>query len=217
MYADDTTVLCCSSDINLLFQEMNQSLHNINTWAFDNRLLINTKKTKYMLFRNNKPIEDVFLNNKLIIGTFEIESVKYFKLLGVIIDAKLKFKEHIELVVGKISRSLGIINKIKFFLTRESLFMLYYSLIFSHIYYCNIIWGSNYKTYLKNIYTIQKRFLCILNKAYGLPNFNVSIFFNVHKILTIYELNLLKSNFFFFELLHNKYLFFRFTFIINKY
>jgi len=184
---------------------MNLHLKIINDWAIDNRLPINTKKTKYMLFNYKKNFNDFSSNAILKIGSFEIEMVKSFKLLGLIIDNKLKFKGHIDKIVITISRNIGIINRIKFNLTRTTLLTLYYSLIFSHIYYCNILWGSTFKTYLNKIYGIQKKFLKIIN--YPQTIFIISNNFNYYNILTIFELNILKSCCFFSQLIQNKFSF----------
>ena len=65
IYADDTTVYNCSKNINLLFFNMNLHLKIINDWAIDNRLPINTKKTKYMLFNYKKNFND-FSSNAIL-------------------------------------------------------------------------------------------------------------------------------------------------------
>ena len=65
-----------------------------------NRLTLNLKKTHYVIFslaKNNKHIyDDLIINNKVI------DRVVSTKFLGVIIDAQLKFREHIAQIKGKI-------------------------------------------------------------------------------------------------------------------
>ena len=215
VYADDTTVYNSSFHINDLFSEMNLTLDKINTWAFNNELLINTKKTKFMYFGNKNSNAT---EHALKIGSLDIEGVKSFKLLGVVIDERLDFKMHIDNVIKIINKNLGVINKIKFYFTKSSLLNLYYSLIFPHLYYCNIIWGPATKTFINKLYLLQKKFIRIV-KNYGDPqnkNKNTADLFNEYKIMTIYELNNFKSACFFHNLIQNKFSTLNFNYKINK-
>ena len=62
-------------------------------------------------------------------SAWSIKFTTNVKYLGVIIDNKLNFKDHINLVETKISRSVGILEKLKHYLDRTSLLKLYYTLI----------------------------------------------------------------------------------------
>lgn len=198
IYADDTTVYYHSSDITLLFRNMNNALAEINDWANVNKLTINLKKTQYMLFNT----KNHSLQNILRIGETLLERVNHFKLLGVIIDQKLNFWNHIEHISRKVNQSLGIINRIKFFIQKATLVTLYYSLIFPHLYYGNLVWGATFKSHLNKLYSLQKKFFHItknyLNQTY---RHDVSIFFNQYNILTIFELNIYKSSIFYFKII----------------
>ena len=44
-----------------------------------------------------------------------IDRCTSLKFLGVIIDSKLSFNEHIDVICNKISKSIGILNKLKHF------------------------------------------------------------------------------------------------------
>lgn len=208
IYADDTTVYNSSDNINDLFSNMSKNLDRLNEWATANQLLINTKKTKSMLFKYSKKFTLNKINLKL--GNFDIEIVETFKLLGVIIDHSLTFKDHINNISKKINKNLGVINRLKFYLTKSTILTLYYSLIFPYIFYCNIIWGFTYKTYLHSIFSTQKRFIYIIKNSTpetkSLTN-NISSFFNKFNILTIFELNVFKVICFYFDFVRNKFLF----------
>ena len=58
---------------------------------------------------------------KIIIRNNEIAAVKSTKFLGVIIDDKLKWKEHLQYIKNKISKSIGIIYKIRPYLDKATL------------------------------------------------------------------------------------------------
>ena len=61
--------------------------------------------------------------------------------LGVIIDSKLTWKQHISHISGKIARSTGMIIKAKYYLNKNALLTLYYSFVYPYFTYCNHVWG----------------------------------------------------------------------------
>lgn len=89
-------------------------------------------------------------------------SVKY---LGVHVDAKLTWKDHIAYVCNKISRAIGVMYKIRNHITKEALLLIYRSLVHSYILYCIETWGCAYKTALEPIYILQKKAVRIICNA----------------------------------------------------
>ena len=49
-FADDTTIILSAKNNNLLFQKGNKEFENIDNWLIANKLSLNVKKTKYILF-----------------------------------------------------------------------------------------------------------------------------------------------------------------------
>ena len=68
--------------------------------------------------------------------------------LGIILDDKLKFPAHIHYICNKISKSIGILNKLKLSLPVYTIKMIYYASIFPYLNYCNIIWGNTFDIHL---------------------------------------------------------------------
>ena len=91
-----------------------------------------------MLFSNKRsdPQLKVKLNN------VDMEAQTETTFLGVIIDNKLTWKNHIRHISSKISKSIAILRILRYSFPKEILRMIYMSLIFSHINYCNLICGS---------------------------------------------------------------------------
>ena len=56
MYADDTTLLLNSSDPTTLQNDLNSNLDKIADWFKANKLTLNIKKTKLMLFGTKKSL-----------------------------------------------------------------------------------------------------------------------------------------------------------------
>ena len=187
-FADDTTVTASSPNIPQLYKDMNTELNKLNEWFKANRLCINVKKTKYILFRPSSTFpkslnEHIYLNDMEVeqIGNYKNE--KFFKFLGIYIDETLSWKYHIEKVCSKLSRANYIMNKIKKILLKSSLRTLYSTLIQSHINYGLIIWGSSHS--IGKVHTQQKKAIRIINaKPY---NYHTEPLFKTCKILKIQD------------------------------
>ena len=79
------------------------------------------------------------------------------KFLGVYIDEHLSWKDHISYLCKQISKPIGMLFRSRFYLSSKTKLILYYSLIYPYITYCNSTWSSTYVTNLNRIYCLQKR------------------------------------------------------------
>ena len=91
-----------------------------------------------------------------------VECVTRTKFLGVIIDNKLKWNDHITYVKRKISKTIGFFYKMRQYLGRKALVNLYYSLVFPYLIYCSEIWGNASSVHLDPIIKIKKRCVRII-------------------------------------------------------
>ena len=135
---------------------MNIELDNLTDWFRANKLSLNVTKTNYMIFTNTNTAQrhmELTMTNKTITPT------KCVKFLGVLIDEKLKWDEHIKTVKQKINRSFFAINRAKHFLKRTNLVTLYFSLAYPYLTYGITLWGATYDTYLSKLITMQKKII----------------------------------------------------------
>ena len=109
-FADDTTLLFSSSDIEQLNSILETEGNKVIMWLNANKLIINLSKTNCMLFSNKRgePQIRVKLNNT------ELEAPKQSTFLGVIIDNKLSWKSHITHISNKISKSIAILRILRY-------------------------------------------------------------------------------------------------------
>ena len=124
---------------------MNNQLVHISNWFTSNKLTLNVDKTQVMIFSRRKipnPNTQVELNGQ------PIAPIAKTKFLGVIVDERLNWKDHVSFVAGKLSKSCGVLNKILNCLTTSAERLLYYSLIHSFLTYCINVYASTYKTNL---------------------------------------------------------------------
>ena len=72
-------------------------------------------------------------------------------------DSQLTFNSHIKMIENKISRSIGIIIKLKSFLPPSALLKLYYALVHPHLLYGLLVWGTTYTSYLAKLCIFQNK------------------------------------------------------------
>ena len=92
---------------------------------------------------------------KITIGKYTIHEVEKTEYLGVIIDNKLSWKEHIEYLVIKLSQAAGIIYKLRDCLPFNAKMLLYDSLAASYLRYSIAAWGNTTQTVLARLQTAQ--------------------------------------------------------------
>ena len=80
------------------------------------------------------------MSNLQLRSTRPIIRVKCTKLLGVEIDEHLKWEKHVDHIASKVSSGIGAIKKLKEFLDRDTLVLVYNALIQPHFDYCCEVW-----------------------------------------------------------------------------
>ena len=103
-------------------------------WMKSNRLALSIFKTNFFLFYSKK--------------------LKPYKSL----------KNHVNELCLKLSKTVGIFSKLRYYVNVDILIMLYYSLIYPFLSYGIQVWGLTYPTYLKPVATLklQKRVVRIM-------------------------------------------------------
>ena len=104
MYADDTTLMSTlgsfnsNQNQNSLKQNINEELNKISGWLKVNKLSLNAKKSKFMIFKRvNKTVEPLSLK----IENTNIERVTNFHFLGLTISDNLEWKTHVQKIANK--------------------------------------------------------------------------------------------------------------------
>jgi hypothetical protein len=198
LFADDTTCLSKGKKLSELVPYVNQELQKIALWFKANKMAVNTAKTKYIIFRtqgkvinnnectllfnNNEPGQPEDPNQISTIDRIHNEGPESsFKLLGVMIDEYLSFNAHISHVCAKVSKSLFCINRIKNFVNKATLKLLYYAMVHSHLSYCLNVYSCANTTNLQRLRIKQKEAVRIISNA-GYRDHTKPLFLN-QKIL----------------------------------
>ena len=83
--------------------------------------------------------------------------VKCVKYLGMIVDDKLTWSQHVDYISSKITRNFALLKRIRHFIPKESLLLLYHTLIEPHFKYCSIVWGQCSETLRDKLQTLQNK------------------------------------------------------------
>ena len=118
------------------------------------------QKTHPMTFTNMYDIRE--RNNNIYVEGITIYTVNKIKFLGLLINDKLNWSNHIKYVSNKISKNIGIwyYKKVTNKLDKTLLLNLYYMFNYPYITNCNIVWGRAPNIYLSKMYILKKK-LCI--------------------------------------------------------
>ena len=173
LFADDTNLFCSGKDIKKVESMVNDELTHVQKLVILHQHTLNVKKCNFIVFKSHK--KQFKTNLTINLDSQEIQKVNKTKFLGIIIDQYLTLKSHIEYIATKNSKTIGILCRIRFYIYKPLLKILYNSLIYPYLYYGNIVWANNYPTRLDKLLKLQKKALRVTTfssyKAPSLPLF----------------------------------------------
>ena len=154
MYADDANIIITAETIEAVSNKLAKLIEKLVNWVKYNGLALNLKKTKYMIFSRSRNID---LPSPIVVDKIRIERKSETKFLGVIIDETLNWTRHVNTVLSKMSRYVGIMFKVKKYLPITARIQIYHSFVQSHLNYCSLVWGFTCKSNIEAIFTKQKK------------------------------------------------------------
>lgn len=93
------------------------------------------------------------------INNVTLDRVTIKRDLGILMDDKLSFKDHVDDLTRKAFRMLGFIFRCgKYFSRQSSMRLLYYTLVRNRLEYCSTVWNPCYSNAIDEIERIQKKF-----------------------------------------------------------
>ena len=151
LFADDTNLSSTLRTFasNNLSNDINYELNKISDWLIVNKLSLNIKKTKFMVFHHRQKVLTENMIPELAINNTIIERVKEFDFLGLTLNENMDWSSHCHKIANKISRILGVMDRLKHYLPTSVLTTIYNSLILSHLQYCLTVWGYEHNRLTK--------------------------------------------------------------------
>ena len=147
LYADDTTAYSSNTDISALELSLNKDLENLSSWFASNYLSVNSKKTQAMIL--GKHSHEPALHS----GDSVIEIIGLLNILGVCIDDKLSFKDHLSTVLRNVYAKVGALRRLRKLVYADISLMLYMAYILPHLDNCSPL--LNKKLESANYYALK--------------------------------------------------------------
>ena len=134
-FADDHQLYCSSKNPETVMNTIKKDGELTSNWYNDNFLDCNISKYQAMTVRNKSDQSIKFdICNRIV---YPKENLK---LLGVIIDEKLTFSDHISYVCTKVIKLIGVLMRLRNLIPTTTKLSLYKTAILPHLTYCSLVW-----------------------------------------------------------------------------
>ena len=159
LFADDTALAMSSHNFQDLQIKLNYEVDKVHSWLLANRLSVHyADKTQFMLIHapnvKNKGSDKDFT---LYMGNHKIERTDNYKYLGLYFDDHMNWKLNISKLCSKLSSICGVLSKVRHYLDRKSLMLIYHSLFDSRLRYGILGWCTASEEYLSKVRVLQNR------------------------------------------------------------
>ena len=141
LFADNASLFSVVDNMNLSATNLNSGLSKMNAWVNQWKMTFNSDL--------NKQAEEVIFSSKIRKTshpplTFNNNSVKQVKHLGVYLDSRLNFREHLQNMFNKTNKTISLLRKLQNNLPRAPLITIYKSFIRPHFDYGDILYDQTF-------------------------------------------------------------------------
>ena len=182
MYADDTVLYVTGEDSRTATVQLQADLDRLVKWCRANKLSLNAKKTKQMVFGTRYQIKK-FRGDKLHVDGKAIQRVPSFKYLGLILDPTLSFNLQIANVKNIVSHKMFMLSKIRRYLDNDCMLCIYRSMVLPYLDYGDVAIANASPFLLGKLQSLQDKCLKICLNIRGKYDSN-----HVHNLTHIAKL-----------------------------
>ena len=158
-YADDNSVLVSAKSKGDLITKLISQGETLIDWCEVNEMEANPSKFELLVSNESSPVS-------IEISNTTITSSKYAKLLGITIDNRLTFTEHISNLIRKSSRQLNCLKRLSKYLDTKTKLSIYKTFILSNFNYCPTVWHCCGIQNTKKLEKVQHRALKFIYEDY---------------------------------------------------
>ena len=194
-YADDTTITSTVCSFNSsaisadISNQINHELDKVFHWFCSNRLSLNVSKTKYMIFHPTNKKRHTNLLDNLYINGIKLNRSNDFNFLGTTISSDLSWKAHVSIICKKLSKTIGVLRRLRNVLPTCVLLSIYNSLFVPYLYQSVLVWGHA----PGRVFKLQKRAIRLIFKLkYNAHTNRLFKENNILKFSDIYHVSALK-------------------------
>lgn len=193
LYADDVSIVYETTNTSEMNKQMNEDLACLFEWFISNKLVMNVKKTQFMLFHHKLKKVQADEMNVLVAGV-RVQRVETFKYLGLHLDTHLNWHHHIDQIANKIASMIGAIHRACHVINNRTKIALYNAHVHSHLNYMAHIWGASDPTALRALETLQNKVIrSIFWREYNRPGQHTIDLYKAHNILPLSRLSIFSA------------------------
>ena len=172
LFADDNSLFSIVHNMNTSTTNLNNDLNKIKNWAIQSTMNFNpdpSKQAQEVIFSRkfqNTNYDQVYFNHS------PGEQVPFQKHVGMYLDTKLNFQEYLNNILSKVSKTIGLLQKLQLFFTAPTLVSAYESFIRPHLDCGDIIYDQTYnESFHEQMDSIQYNACTSYSRHYKRKNF----------------------------------------------
>ena len=161
LYADHTVIYHSGVTAEQISGELQKSLDRFSRWCSENKLTINAKNTKLMVFGTRERVKRS-KKTSLCINNEKLQMVPSFKYLGIFLDSTLSYNIlHINSLIRSVIHKVTLLAKVKTYLRDEVALQINKSMILPYLDYADVIFDKAHSQDLEKLQRLQNRCLKI--------------------------------------------------------
>ena len=167
-YADDTQLYCGfkTSDYRNGVKALEDCSAAVEQWFLSNGLLLNAEKSDAVVLSTSQQAGKIPVNSSIRVAGCDIRLSDSVRNLGVVIDSRLSFNEHVSSVCRSCYFHMKAFRQIRHSLTIDTSRTIARSIVMSRLDYCNSVLYGTSKSNLKRLQHIQNS---LVRLVYTLP------------------------------------------------
>lgn len=201
LFADDTALVSTGSTWEEAYMSASIDLSKIKNWFDHNSLTVNVEKTKFMpiVTRNQADPGSLILtmhscNNPRSAGCncSMIERVDHYKYLGVVLDSKMSWVQHVQCAKNRLRKLLHAFSELSNVLSVDQCKVVYFAYVQSIILYGILAWGGASSSVIEPLAVTQRSIIkTILKRDFRYPTRQLFIEFPVLNVRQLFIKSLL--------------------------
>ena len=152
-YADDNMPYLTNESLEILISNLEIEINTLNNWFKSNYLSSNDDKNKLLVTNSN--LVSAKVGNEMIKSSISV------KLLGITLDSKLTFKDHVTKMCKKISNKINALGRVAKYMDSKKIKLIMQTFIENEFNYCPLIWMMHNRTLNNKINKLHERALRI--------------------------------------------------------
>ena len=133
LFADDVSLFSVAHNANTTAKELNNDLIKISRCAYQWKTRFNpgpSKQAQEVIFSRKRKKE---YHPPLAFNNNNVSETNSQKHLGVVLDNRLSFEDHLKMILNKVNKTIGLPCKLHNILPRSALLIIYKSFIRPHL------------------------------------------------------------------------------------